>query len=325
MEPLIDALEVTGRLLFRIGPVMFVSLFGTELLMRLGVMKYLAPLGKPMARFSNLPSCSAVTFLTAIGSMIAAHTMTRQFHVEKKMTDREMVLTGVLNTVPFHFKEVLTFHFPVILPLLGLRLCLIYIAAFWLAGLVKLAFVIACGRTMLTGEREDPDAFTAFECNPQIEDCAPKSFALLVKETFAARKRMFVRMTTLLFGVTLVVQFLVNVGGMSSLNALVGRVTGVFGLPPAVVGPVSVYIFTPSAGIAFMSNLLADNLVSEYHAIMALLAGGLIMIPITRLRRTLPRYTAIFGVRFGPLICLLTAGLSMAAKGLMLIIVPFLF
>ena len=75
MEVIFISLEQTAQLVFRMGTVLFISLFGVELMMQLGVMKYLRPIGEPVARLANLPSESALTFLTAIGSQIAAHTM----------------------------------------------------------------------------------------------------------------------------------------------------------------------------------------------------------------------------------------------------------
>ena len=46
-----------------------------------------------------------------------------------------------------------------------------------------------------------------------------------------------------------------------------------------------------------MSTLLTQNSISGYEAITALIAGGLIMIPITRLRRTLPGISPFTGAQ----------------------------
>lgn len=321
MDIWIDTLHQTARLLLRIAPVMFLSLVGVEALMRLGLMKKLEPLGKPLAKASNLPSESALTFLAGIGSLVAAHTMIAQFHQDGRVTGREMVLTGVLNTTPFHFKETLTFHFPVVLPLLGPELCLIYITAFWLAGFLKLAFVIGYGRFKIRRRPGDRDAFDDLVCDPAVEDCAPKSFFRICKEAFHARIKLFRRMILLLGSVTLVVQYLANSGVLQALDRLVAPLTDAFGLPPAVIAPISVYIFSPTAGLAYMSNLLADNLVTEFQAIVALLAGSFIMIPATRLRGTLPRYAGYFGFKYGAAVCGLTMGLTMLARGIVLVMV----
>ncbi len=159
MEAILLSLEFTARLVFKMGVIMFISLFGIELLLQMGLMTYFKPVGKPVAKWANLPSESALSFLTGIGSMIAAHTLAAQFYEDRKLTFHELMATGVLNTVPFHFKETFSFQIPIVLPLLGPELCLIYIAAFWLAGIIKLCFVastVAClsvrcpaGKTLL--------------------------------------------------------------------------------------------------------------------------------------------------------------------------------
>ncbi|NNF98993.1 MAG: hypothetical protein HKM93_06415 [Desulfobacteraceae bacterium] len=325
MDILIASLDHTLRLVFRMGVIMFISLFGVEILVQLGVMKYLKPMGKPVARLANLPSESALSFLSAIGSMIAAHTMTAQFHQDGRLNNREMVATGVLNTVPFHFKETLTFQLPIVLPLLGMKLCMIYIAAFWLAGVIKICFVIVYGRLLVPRRREASDAFDALECNPADQDCSPRPFARLLRDAWEKRKKMFLRMILLLFFVTLAVQLLMNSGAMVAFERLIIPMTSLLKLPAAVIGPITAYILSPTVGITYMSNLLEERLVTESHAIIALFAGSLLMIPATRLRRTLPRYTAIFGLKSGLHIGGLTTVLSMSSRAVMLVWVLVFF
>ena len=130
---------------------------------------------------------------------------------------------------------------------------------------------------------------------------------------------MYLRMVALLAGVTLVIQLLIELGLMQAFERLVGPMTTLLRLPAAVIGPVSAYIFSPTVGITYMGNILAAGQVTPGQAIVALLAGGLVMIPVGRLRRTLPRYMAIYGTRLGGVICALTTVLSMAARALLLV------
>jgi len=106
MEILISSMVFTADLVFRMASVMFISLFGVELFMQMGLMRRLKPVGKPISRIARLPAETAVCFLAAIGSMIAAHTMAAQFHADGRLNDRELRLTGILNTVPFHLSGV---------------------------------------------------------------------------------------------------------------------------------------------------------------------------------------------------------------------------
>ncbi|MEH0021797.1 MAG: hypothetical protein V6Z89_19240 [Desulfobacter sp.] len=318
MEILFSAVEFTASLVFRLGLVMFVSLFGIELFMQMGLMRHLKPVGGPLARVANLPSESAVSFLAAVGSMIAAHTMAARFHADGRLSGRELRLTGVLNTVLFHVKETLTFQMPVVLPLLGFRLSMIYVASFWLTGILKLIFVLVLGRFRPRAEGTDADAFAVLECDPDDAACLNRGFAALLADTWHARKKMFFKMMGLLAGVTFVVQVLTLSGMLTWLEGGISPMASALNLSPAVVGPVTTYLFSPTVGIAYMSNLMAQGSVSGYDAITALMAGGLLMIPITRLRRTLPRYTAIFGVRHGTVICGITMGFAMLSRVIVL-------
>jgi hypothetical protein len=319
MDIFILSSEFAAWLVLKMGSVMFVSLFGIEILMQLGLMKYLRPIGKPVAKLANLPSESALSFLAGIGSMIAAHTMAARFYQDGKLNDRELLVTGVLNTVPFHFKETLTFQLPIVLPLLGAELCLIYIAAFWLAGIIKLCFVVVYGRIKIQRRHGLGDAFELMECDPEDPDCVQRSFTQLLADAWNTRKKMFFRMITLLGAVTMIVQLLMHSGMMQAFEKLIAPMTSLFNLPPAVLGPVSTYILSPTVGITYMSNLLGDHTVTQFQAIVALLAGGVLMIPVTRLRRTLPRYMAIFGFKNGSIICGLTTALSMSSRIVILI------
>jgi hypothetical protein len=140
-----------------------------------------------------------------------------------------------------------------------------------------------------------------------------------LKDAWHARKKLFFKMMGVLAVVTLLVQVLTLSGMLSWVEAGIAPLTSALGLSPAVIGPLTTYIFSPVAGISYMSTLLTQNSISGYEAITALIAGGLIMIPITRLRRTLPRYIAIYGARNGAAICVLTMVFGLSSKILILV------
>ncbi len=290
--------------------------------MQMGLMRYLKPVGKPVARAARLPIETAFCFLAAIGSMIAAHTMAAQFHADGRLDNRELRLTGVLNTVPFHLKETLTFQLPIVLPLLGARLAMIYITAFWLTGALKLCYVLVRGRMRSNGAEpleSGDDPFSAYECSPDDPNCLHRSFNQLLKDAWDARKKMFFKMIGVLAVVTLLVQVLTESGMLSWVETGIAPLTSALGLSPAVIGPLTTYIFSPVAGISYMSTLLTQNSITGYEAITALIAGGLLMIPVTRLRRTLPRYIAIYGGRNGTAICVLTMAFGLLSRILVLV------
>jgi hypothetical protein len=50
---------------------------------------------------------------------------------------------------------------------------MIYIAAFWLTGILKIGFVILWGRISLQTALQSEDAFDNLECDPIDADCIP--------------------------------------------------------------------------------------------------------------------------------------------------------
>jgi len=125
--------------------------------------------------------------------------------------------------------------------------------------------------------------------------------------------------------VTLVIQILALSGMLNWVEKGIAPMTSALGLPPAVIGPVTAYLFSPTVGITYMSNLMTQGSVTPYEAIAALMAGGLLMIPVTRLRRTLPRYAAIFGIKNGTAIGVVTMGFAMLSRAIVLLWVMIYF
>jgi len=317
MEMLGSACMGTLLQLKSVLPAMFLGLFGVDVLVRLGLMGKVAAVGRPLARMAHLPAPCVPAFLVAFGSLVGANAMLAGHHVEKTITDDELTLGAVFNTVPVHFKETLTYQLPVVLPLMGISLCLIYISTFWLAGLLKLGYVVGRGRMLPPSQVDEGDAGD--------DDAAPVSPGQAVREALRSRWRLFTRMAALLLAVTLAVQLLMGSGVMEAVSQIVAPAAAVLGLPPVVIAPVSAYIVSPLAGIAAMASLLRQHAVSPFHAIVALLVGGFLMVPLIRLRGTLPRYVSIFGWRLAARIISITTALSLLARAIVLALVLMFF
>lgn len=316
------SLNDTLVLLWRVLPAMFIGLFGVEVLAELGLLRKLEALGRPLARISHLPPQSVPAFLTAIGSLVAANVMLSRYHADKIISGRELVLGSVFNTVPLHFKETLTYQLPVILPLLGPRLCLIYIVTFWIGGMLKLGFVVYRGKTTLARREMNGSQSVAGEA---VSAFSIKDFPAIVRKAFCARGRLFLKTVTILLVVTFAIQMLIHSGAMAVIASFMAPVADVFNLPGEVAAPVSVYIVSPIVGISAMSALLKQQVVTEYQAIVALLVGSFFMVPVTRLRGTLPRYIAILGWKYAARVICITTSLTLVARGMVLIWVLLFF
>jgi hypothetical protein len=310
------------ELLLRVLPVTFVALFSTELLVQLGLMKKLEPLGRPLTSVSRLPPVTTLTFMTGIGSIVAANSMLAAYRNDGMIDDRELVLSSLLNSVPVYLKELLTYHFPVIFPLLGVWVGTIYFMTFWLAGIIKIVFIIIMGRMML-GKKRKP----GLEAQPGGDEAAPggrqepRSFGKLISDTFKNQLRLFTRIASYYTLVTLVVLLCMELGFFNWTDSLLGPMVRQFGLPSSIVPPLSAYVVSPIVGLTSISTLLHSHEITEHQAIVALLIGGFLMLPMVYLRSMLPKYVVIFGAKLGALIVALSVGFTLLARVIMLLVV----
>lgn len=323
MEIILISLKDTLSIIMSVLSVMFLGLFGVEILMRLGLMGPLEVIGRPLARAARLPPESVPAFMASIGSLVAGNVILARYREDGVITDRELVLCSVFNTVPLHFKETLTYQLPVILPLLGPRLCMIYIATFWLAGILKLGYVVCRGRQSSGTTGTMPSQVRETRTGQK----AGGKFGLIkaVQESLQAKWRLFAKMALTLMIVTFLVQLPIHAGIFNNLEPVVGPFTDRLGLPAAAVAPLSLYIVSPIVGITAMSSLMRDGMITEFQAIAALLAGGFLMVPVLRLRGTLPRYVSVLGWRNGLRVISITTVLSLLARLIMLVWVILFF
>lgn len=320
VQMLLTVLEGLVRFLVQVVPLTFVALFGVELLVQLGVMRRLEPLGRPLTRLSRLPAVSTLTFMASIGSVVAANSMLAGYRNDGLIDDREVVLTSLLNTVPMYLRELLTYHFPVIFPLLGFRVGMVYFMTFWLSGLIKICFIILGGRMLLGGERKGPESTAPLRTAGTLreEGWKPEDWKQLARSIFQCRMHLFLRISGTYAAVTFVLLLFTELGYFKWVDALLAPLTERFGLPAQVIGPLSAYVVSPMVGLASVSTLLGSGQLSEYQAIVALLLGGFLMIPLIYLRSMLPTYVALFGAKLGGLIVSLSVAFSLLARTVML-------
>ncbi|MHC1745094.1 MAG: hypothetical protein AB9873_18985 [Syntrophobacteraceae bacterium] len=316
---LLSVRDTMAELLLRVLPVTFVALFGTELLVQLGLMRRLECLGRPLTRVSRLPPVTTLTFITGIGSIVAANSMLAAYRNDGMIDDKELVLSSLLNSIPIYLKELLTYHFPVIFPLLGPWVGMVYFMTFWLSGFIKLLFVVLGGRLMLReGRRPRPEESPgALEPAPDGTS-APRPLVRLITDTFNNQIRLFARIASYYTVVTLIVVLCTELGFFRWMDSLMGPMVCRFGLPASVIAPLSAYVVNPIVGLTSISGLLRSREITEYQAIIALLIGGFLMLPMIYLRSMLPKYVVIFGVKLGALIVGLSFGFTLLARIIML-------
>jgi hypothetical protein len=295
--------------------ILFVALFGAEILVELGVMRRLEPIGRPLARWAHLPPESALSFIAAFGSVLTANAMISGYYSNNRINHKEMVLSALLNSVPGYIKEIFIF-LPIVFPLVGLRVGSVYLVTFVLTALTHLAITVFFGRILL------PPRPAGGEVRAQAR--APVSLRQAAKKAFLKQKGIFFRIVLMLVGMTYLISFLAEEGILQIFEARVASLTQWVGLPAVVITPLTAYLASPLAGVTAVGALLKKGIITDYQGILTVLLGGMLMLPVLAIRSRLPNSTAIFGFRCG--LCI--TGISVATGiiiRLVLICVVILF
>ena len=97
--------------LIRLTFFISVGLFVGNLIESLHWTRYAAKLAAPLARRARLKDISAASFSLAFFSGIAANTMLSEAHDKGNISDRELVLSNLFNSLPTYFLHLPTIFF----------------------------------------------------------------------------------------------------------------------------------------------------------------------------------------------------------------------
>lgn len=313
-QSLIDTWHIVPRVLV----IMFISLYASQVLIEAGLFKKLEFMGRPLARLANLPHEAGITFLASFGSVLAGNTILAKLRQEKRIDNTQTLLSALLNTTPVYVKETFTYQIPVMIPLLGIKVGLLYFLTFIVSGIIKTFFVIVYGRIRLK----------APESETRSVDPNSTHFGMTTKRKFGQvfvlaltrQRKIFLKVSAIFVSTTFIIFLLINNGIITGLVDYVRPLTDFFRLPPSCVLPVGTYMFSPLVGATSLGAMLKDGILTDLQTITACVLGSLLMLPIFTLRSSFPKYTSIFGFSLGSTILLVSTGLGMLSRGAFLLL-----
>ena len=313
-QSFIDTWHIVPRVLI----IMFVSLYASQVLIEAGLFKKLEFMGRPLVRLANLPYEAGVTFLASFGSVLAGNTITAKLHQEGKIDRSQTLLTALLNTTPVYVKETFTYQIPVMIPLLGIKVGLLYFLTFIVSGIIKTLFVIVYGRMRLKCPESAERSVDPNSANTGMT--TQRKFGEVFVLAFTRQRKIFLKISTIFILTTFTIFLLINNGIITGLVDYVRPLTDFFKLPPSCVLPVSTYMFSPLVGATSLGAMLKDGILTDLQGITACVLGSLLMLPIFTLRYSFAKYTSVFGFSLGSSILLVSTGLGMLSRGAFLFV-----
>lgn len=288
----------------------FVMLFITGLMTEMGLFQRLSYISRPLVSLSHLPAAAASTFMVSFGSTIAANTMIARLKEEGQLSDRQVFFSAIMNGVPVYFRELFTYQLAFVVPILGICVGGIYAAVSISAGIIRLILVMILGRAYLKVDEESSPQIAESPEGRNLRDAALRSLL--------GQKQIFFRMTALYFIMTLLVLYLNNEGLFQSLDVL--PIAHFFGVPPVTVIPITIYVASPKAGMTLLGPMIQNGNISEIQALIVLMLGSMFMLPVYAIKSLMPNYTSVFGMRLGLSLVVVSTGINIMVRLLVLIL-----
>ncbi|AGB49635.1 hypothetical protein Metho_1427 [Methanomethylovorans hollandica DSM 15978] len=289
--------------------VIAIGLFGTGLLIELGLMQKLSVIAGPLFRHTNLPESCASAFVVALGSTVAANSMVVQVRNSGCINDTEAMLCALLNSTPAYIREILTYQIPIVLPALGYFVGGFYVGVFILTAIVKISIVVILSKLLLEKN------------NCKMTDTTTRKKVSLkdaIKRTFMKEKRLFTRIALVYLAMTTIVFYLRENGILEVFSLL--PLANIFHIPSESIVPLTTYIASPIMGISLLGPMLSDNGISPVQAMIVLMLGSMFMLPMFGIRSLLPRYISLFGAKVGTKIVGISVGISVFVRLTILIL-----
>ncbi|WP_424002358.1 nucleoside recognition protein [Haloarcula salina] len=315
--------DVVVRVL-RITVFLSLGVFLAELAVAFGLVEKIAVVSRYLTAPANLPDEVGTAILTTTASTTAGYGMLADFRESGVLSDRATLVAVTINTFFGFAQHIVTFYAPVLIPILGLRVGVLYVAT---RGLVALAITltgIAGGALLLDASNvgrsaADPDASpdggtadpsaTGSETDPaDVLDDPPASRRTAVRTALAETGEKVRDILPRLAVIYAVVSLLVAYG--DEILAFVGRdaagvtaaadgFAGLLGLPGAAIPVIAAYALDTTSGATVIAPLIRNGTFTARTAVATMLVGGIISFAVSTFKRSIPFQFGIWGREFG--------------------------
>ena len=300
-----DALVEVAPRSARIALLVSVSVYLANVAVAFGLVEKIAGLSRLLTGPANLPDEVGTAILTTTASTTAGYSMLADLWESDYLDDRATLIAVVMNTFFGFAQHLFTYYIPVLIPILGVHVGVLYVSLRALIALAITLVGILAGALFLS-ERNinedvqiDPDALDDEEKTPRERLLAAWD------RTRPTLRRLVPRLVVVYTLVTLLVSQYDLAGITGSADPLVA----VVGLPAAAVPVIAVYTFDTTSGAATIAPLLGD-VFTPRQAVATLLLGGIISFAVSTFKRSIPFQYGIWGPEFGTKVIVVNTALK---------------
>lgn len=274
------------RLVFFIS----VGLLVGNLIEALNWTRAVARVAEPLTRAARLKDITGAAFSIAFFSGITANTMLAEAHEQGRLSDRELTLSNLFNSLPTYFLHLPTMFF-ITVPFIG-DAAAVYVGLTLLAAFLRTACIVLISRALMPPLPEG-----CVVC--RLDEQGARTWREALERTwrrFSKRIRKILRITVPIY---VLIFFLNKLGLFGFLEEFTAEHVSVFSwLPPQALGIVVFHVAAEfTAGLATAGALLADGSLGTREIVLALLLGNVLSSPMRAFRHQFPYYAGIFKPR----------------------------
>ncbi|MFA1609647.1 nucleoside recognition protein [Halobellus rubicundus] len=327
--------EVAPRVA-RIAVFIGIGVFLANVAVGFGLVEKIAAFSKYLTRPANLPDEVGTAIVTTAASTTAGYGMLADFRESGRLNDAETLIAVTMNTFFGFVQHIFTFYAPVLIPILGLEVGLLYVGARAAIALgITIAGVLAGAMLLSRGPAGDRPATAAVDGGVETPDDGSvpdhdiddgddeESPAAVVRtaaeKTWPKLKRIVPRLAL----VYVVVTLLVRTQDLRAVTGIAEPLTALLGLPGASLPVIAVFAFDTTAGAATIAPMIGGTFTPR-TAVATMLLGGIVSFAVSTFKRSIPFQYGIWGPAFGSKVIVVNTALKVVfiAAALAVLLVP---
>ncbi|PSQ21319.1 nucleoside recognition protein [Halobacteriales archaeon QS_9_67_17] len=303
-----------------------------NLLVAFGLVERVARVSKYLTRPANLPDAVGTAIVTTAASTTAGYGMLAEFRESGRLSDRATLVAVTINTFFGFVQHIFTFYAPVLIPILGLEVGLLYVGSRAAIALAITLTGVVAGAVLLPTPSVSPRAVEAdggetghdtdeparpTDVGTEYPPTTRGKLRYAVREGYAKTRDILPRLA----GIYAVVAVLTANVDVTRATSAAEPLVGVLGLPGAAVPVIAVFTLDTTNGALFLASLPAGTFTPE-GAVATMLVGGVVSFAVSTFKRSIPFQYGIWGAEFGSKVIVvnttLKIGFIASAVGLLL-------
>lgn len=246
-----------------------------------------AVVAAPITRVARLKDVTGAAFSMAFFSGVTANTMLAEAHEQGRLSDKELTLSNLFNSLPTYFLHLPTMFF-ITAPFIG-DAAVVYVGLTLGAAFLRTACVIFLARVMLP-----PLAEGCIPC--ELERHKSRGWREALERTWMRFKKRIRKILRITVPIYILIFFLNKLGMFGVIERFMADHISMFSwLPPQALGIVVFHVAAEfTAGLATAGALLADGSLGNREIVLALLLGNVLSSPMRAFRHQFPYYAGIF-------------------------------